>query len=260
VVKRNDRPRNTSRSKARSADLAGRPDLAQASDLATMVATALSALPIYGLVVTTRPDGTVTVDGVVRTERDRRRVDSAARVPGVRRVVNALTMDPLAGSMPLTRTVLSPELAAEIELNQLHVAPGTEIDLNERIGTTDTAEATDEAEPYFAPTDPPVRRASRQDQGIEVVGGFSPTSLDAPIELEQLPRALLTGDDEIAREVRLALQEDAATADLPIRVAVRNGVARLRGVVQSLGDVEAAEEVASRVPNVVEVVEELDVG
>jgi hypothetical protein len=221
---------------------------------------ALSPLPIYGLIVTARPDRTIKIDGAVRTERDRRRAAQAARVPGVQSVDNQLVVDPQAGSMPLSRAVLSPELAAELELNQLIVAPGTEIDLNERIGTTDTADATDEAEPYFAPTDPPVRRAPRRDEGIEVVGGFSPTSLDAPIDLEQLPRPLLAGDDEIARQVRLALREDAATADLAIYVSARNGVVRLRGVVPSLSDVEAAEEVASRVPNVVEVVEELEVG
>jgi hypothetical protein len=221
---------------------------------------ALSALPIYGLIVTARPDGSIKLDGVVRTERDRRRAERAARVPGVQAVANQLIVDPQAGSMPVNRAVLSPELAAEIELNQLDIAPGTEIDFNERIGTTDTADATDEAEPYFAPTDPPVRRASRADEGIEVVGGFSPTSLDAPIDLEQLPRSLLTGDDEIAREVRLALREDAATADLEVYVTVRYGVARLRGLVSSLSDAEAAEEVASRVPNVVEVLEELEVG
>jgi len=216
-------------------------------------------VPIYGLLVTVSAERDVRLDGTVRTESNVHRAERAARVPGVRRVVNALTVDPLVASMPIIRTTISPELAAEIELNHLHVASGTEIDFNEWIGTTDTADATDDAEPYFAPTDPPVRRATRQDEGIEVIGGFSPTSLDAPIDLEQLPRALLTGDDEIAREVRLALREDAATADLSVDVAVRDGVVRLRGIVQSLSDIDAAEEVASRVPNITEVIEELAV-
>jgi len=240
-------------------DKSGAAEQTSASELASLAIMALSPLPIYGLIVTVGPDGAVTIDGAVRTERDRRSAERAARVPGAQAVINQLIVDPQVGSLPLNRAVLSPELAAEIELNQLAVAPGTEIDLNERIGTTDTAVATDEAEPYFPPTDPPVRRASRQHEGIEVVGGFSPTSLDAPIDLEQLPRALLTGDDEIAREVRLALREDAATGDLAIRVIVRHGVVRLRGLVAGLGDVEAAEEVASRVPNVIEVIEELEV-
>jgi hypothetical protein len=223
------------------------------------VAVALSALPIHGLVVTARPDQSVRIEGAVRAEADRESAERAAQVPGVRCVDNALIVDPLVGSMPLDRTMLSPELAAEIELNHLHFAEGTEIDLNDNVGTTDTAAATDGAEVYFPPTDPPTRTTSREDEGIEVVGGFSPTSLDAPIDFEQIPRPLLTGDDEIAREVRLALQEDALTADLPIHVVVRDGVVRLRGLVDNLNDAEAAEDVASRVPSVREVIEELDV-
>jgi hypothetical protein len=223
------------------------------------VAVALSGLPIHGLVVTARPDQSVRIEGAVRTESDRESAERAAQVPDVRRVENELVVDPLVGSMPVDRAVLSPEVAAEIELNHFHFATGTEIDLNERLGTTDTATSTDEAEPFFAPTDPPVRILPRSEQGYDVVGGFSQTSLDVPIDFQQLPHPLLGGDDEIAREVRLALQEDALTADLPIHVTVRDGVVRLRGIVDNLSDAEAAEDVASQVPSVREVIEELDV-
>ncbi len=228
-------------------------------DLADRVAVALTAIPIHGLVVTAFPDKSVRLEGTVRTESDVHDAVRYARIPGVQRIENNLVIDPLVGSIPLDGGVLSPELAAEIELNQLHVASGTEIDLNESVGTTDTAIATDEAVPYFPPTDPPTRTVPRQAEGIEVVDGFAPTSLDAPIDLEQLPCPLLTGDDEIAREVRLMLMDDAATADLNIHVTVRQGVVHLRGVVPTVADAETAEEVASRVPNVAEVVEEFDV-
>ena len=53
--------------------------------------------------------------------------------------------------------------------------------------------------------------------------------------------------------------EDSATADLSIFVAVRNGIAHLRGQVPDLDDADNAEEVAARVPGIREVVEELDV-
>jgi osmotically-inducible protein OsmY len=230
---------------------------ADQSDQATLVSVALTAVPIYGLRVTVRRDSVALLEGTVRTENDYRTATRLAYVPGVAKVLNHLSVDPLVGSLPVQPTVLSPELAAQIELNQLHVASGTEVDFNELIGTTDTAEATDEAEPYFPPTDPPIRGAPRNAEGIEVVGGFSGSSLESPIDLEQLPNPLLAGDDEITREVRLALLEDAATADLPIHVSVRRGVVYLRGVVDSLADAEAAEDVASRVPNAVEVHDEL---
>lgn len=224
------------------------------------VRIALTPVQIYGLTLSSDQVGVVKLDGAVRTDQayqDAARL--AAQTPGVRQVLNQLVVDTMAGSMPVQRTVTSPELAAEIELNHFHFATSTEDDLNEMIGTTDTAIATDEAEPYFPPTDPPTRRAPREEGGYTVIGGFSPTSLDAPIGLEQLPRALTAGDDEIARQVRLALKEDAGTADLPIRVAVRRGVVHLRGAVPSLADSDLAEEVAARVPGVVEVDEGLEV-
>lgn len=229
------------------------------ADVADRVRVALSGIQIHGLTVTVNREGIARLEGTVRTELDFENAQRLAIVPGVAQVLNALDVDPLVGSMPIERTVLSPELAAEIELNDMHFATSVEEDFNNLVGTTDPNEAASEAEPYFAPTDPPVRRAPRDAEGIEVVGGFSPTSDTAPIDFEQRPAALLTGDDEIARLVRLALMEDATTTDLPIWVTVHRGVVHLRGTVPSLNDAEAAEDVASRVPNVVEVNEELDV-
>ncbi|MGH2461206.1 MAG: BON domain-containing protein [Chloroflexota bacterium] len=247
---------------------APRPDAAPASgemsdaarDLPRMVQVALAPVQVYGLIVSSDQEGVVALDGAVRTDQARRNAEQlACEVPGVRKVVNRLNLNTLVGSMPVNRAVDSPELAAEIELTNFHVVAGTEDRFNESIGTTDTAIATDEAIPYFAPTDPPTRRAPRREGGYTVVGGFSETALDTPIDLEQLPRALTDGDDEIARRVRLALKEDAGTADLPIHVVVRRGVVRLRGAVPSLTDAELAEEVASRAPGVLDVEEKLDV-
>ena len=229
-------------------------------DMLQRVRVALSTVPIHGLTLSSNEPGVVAIDGAVRTDEAYRRAQQlAAQGPGVRRVINRLIVDPLVGSMPVRRTVTEPELAAEIDLNHQHFATSTEERLNDMVGTVDTAVAADEAEPYFPPTDPVVRRAPREQGGFTVVGGFSPTSLDAPIDLEQLPRPLTSGDDQIAREVRLALKEDAATSDLPIHVAVREGVVTLRGIVPTMADTDLAEEVASRVPGVVEVREELEV-
>ncbi len=229
-------------------------------DVLQRVRAALSTVQIYGLILSSDRDGIVCLDGAVRTEdayHDAVRL--ARQTPGVRQVMNRLTVDPLVGSMPVERTVTSAELAAEVELNNTTFARSTEDRLNEMIGTTDTAISTDEAEPFFPPTDPVIDRAPREVGGYTVVGGFAPTSLDAPIELEHLPRPLQTSDDEIARKVRLALKEDAATADLPIYVAVRDGVVHLRGVVPSLADSDLVEEVTWRVPEVLDVRDEMEV-
>ncbi len=229
-------------------------------DILERVRTTLSTVQIYGLILSSDREGRVSLDGAVRTEEAYLAAERLARqVPGVRQVINRLTVDPLVGSMPIERTVTNPELAAEVELNNTSFARSTEDRLNEMIGTTDTAIAADEAEPFFAPTDPVIDRAPREVGGYTVVGGFAPTSLDAPIDLEQLPRSVMTGDDEIARQVRLALKEDAGTADLPIYVAVRNGIVHLRGVVPSLADSDLVEDIAWQVPGVVDVVDEMEV-
>lgn len=237
------------------------PVLTPLGDLADRAMVALAGLTIHGLTISARAGGIIQLDGAVRTQNDRNRAEQLVKVvPGVTQVVNDLQVDTLVGSMPVESTILSPELAAEVELTHENFVRGTEMDFNDRDnGTTDVEEATGEAVPYFPPTDPVVRRAPRNDEGFEVVGGWSGTAMETPIDLEQLPTELMSGDDEIGRLVRLALVEDASTSDLPIHVFVREGIVHLRGVVASLADADLAEEVASRVPGVVEVREELEI-
>ncbi|HMA37464.1 MAG TPA: BON domain-containing protein [Chloroflexia bacterium] len=66
-------------------------------------------------------------------------------------------------------------------------------------------------------------------------------------------------DDELAEKVTHALRNDAYTTDLDIDVEVEDGIVYLRGRVNSLDDVEQAEEVAGRVDGVVDVEEELEI-
>jgi osmotically-inducible protein OsmY len=110
---------------------------------------------------------------------------------------------------------------------------------------------------YVPPTDPVVKGDERGE--LEVLGGFSPDSMD---EVAVAPSASdnRLGDEAIADAIRRELREDAATTDFEIDVLVRQGVARLRGRVADVDDVENAESVAARVPGVREVVEELEVG
>ncbi|HEV8633489.1 MAG TPA: BON domain-containing protein [Chloroflexota bacterium] len=140
--------------------------------------------------------------------------------------------------------------------------PNTELapDFTDQPLTTDyqaVSEDTDSGDAvYFPPTDPVVRPATGGN--IEVIGGFQATSMDttevAPSALDGQP-----GDEALADAIRRELLEDASTTDLPIEVVVRNRVARLRGRVAGIEDVENAEAVAGRVPGVLEVIEELEV-
>jgi osmotically-inducible protein OsmY len=91
-----------------------------------------------------------------------------------------------------------------------------------------------------------------------VLGGFGTEDEEEPT-VEPSAEDNQPGDEALADAIRQQLREDAATADLSILVAVRRGVAHLRGQVPGPEDAENAEEVAARVPGVREVVEELDV-
>jgi hypothetical protein len=128
-------------------------------------------------------------------------------------------------------------------------------DVQRRLGTSDFEIAAEEAIPYFPPTDPVVE-PSGDNEELEIVGGYGSTSFDRS---EQGGPGVSYGDEEITSMVRRELREDAATTDFDIEVETRSGVVFLRGAVETLDDAENVEAVASRVPGVVDVREELEV-
>lgn len=107
----------------------------------------------------------------------------------------------------------------------------------------------------YTPPDDPVITTDAHGR-TRVLGGFDSSSDDQEVEVSSDGRV---GDEALADAVRRELSEDAATTSLSILVAVRNGVAHLRGRVPDLEDADNAEDVASRVPGIREVVEELEV-
>lgn len=113
-------------------------------------------------------------------------------------------------------------------------------------------EASEGAEPYFAPTDPVLN-----DRGRELVGGFDETSMDEidvePSTLDEEP-----GDEALAEAVRRELHEDALTSHLRLAVEVKHGVVYIRGSADAVEDTDDAAEVASRVPGVQRVVADIE--
>ncbi|MFN8639261.1 MAG: BON domain-containing protein [Dehalococcoidia bacterium] len=103
---------------------------------------------------------------------------------------------------------------------------------------------------YVPPVDPPMDRDA-------VLGGLELTSMDE-ISVERSTDDAF-GDEAILEAVQRELREDAATTGLDLTVSVEDGVVRLEGRVTSLTDAESAQEVAARVPGVVEVEDELEV-
>jgi osmotically-inducible protein OsmY len=132
----------------------------------------------------------------------------------------------------------------------------------------------DDAEPYSPPIDPVVQPGEKSGE-LRVVGGFQLTSMDE-LAVEQdtesggeigEPDLLVDWEDfvdeanwyvnrddaDIKDDILRELREDALTTDLKLQVSVTKGVVFLRGAVPASEDALAAEDVASRVPGVVEV-------
>jgi BON domain len=112
--------------------------------------------------------------------------------------------------------------------------------------TSDSIEATEEAEPYMPPTDPPGLGSSNQGEDIATGFGISPE--DAPYRSDA-PR----GDAWIQEEVQRVLREDSITSKLPVKVRVVDGVVYIHGYVGDAEDAEQVESVASEVPGVTSV-------
>jgi osmotically-inducible protein OsmY len=216
-------------------------------------------------------DGEISLSGLVDTEEARQAAADivAEGAPGLR-LSNDLEVqttlptevsDFYSGEAPGGETPASLEEMAQREMeidpdftDQPLDTSGIDPDVT---GTSvEENEGDEEGDVFFAPTDPVLTTDQRGE--VQVLGGFSPTS-DSDITVERSALDGTYGDEAIADAVRRELLEDAATTDLRVEVEVLNGVVRLRGTVQDAVDAENAEEVASRVPGVDEVVEELRV-
>lgn len=168
--------------------------------------------------------------------------------------VRDFDLDEPGGELPASLAEMRSQSAVEPDFSEQPLVTST-VEMAGEASTT--LDEPDESETvFFAPTDP-VIMTSEQNQ-IEVLGGFAPTAgVDILVESSALDDQ--PGDEALAEAIRRELRRDAATTDLTIAVTVRRGVARLRGTVATLEDAENAEAVASQVPGLREVVEELEV-
>jgi osmotically-inducible protein OsmY len=220
-----------------------------------------------GLQVTVEEsDGALILNGIADTEEARQAAeDIVAQIAPDARVDNQIEVetvlptdiDDFAGDEPSAEMA---ESSADIrsaggELEPDFISPRTMSDPIEVAGP-DSWGPEDEAqtgEVYSPPNDPVVTTDAHG--RTEVLGGFDS---DDNVDVETSSDGAV-GDEALADAVRRELAEDSATTDLVIVVAVRNGVVHLRGQVSDLDDADNAEAVASRVPGIREVVEELDV-
>ncbi|MCC6173919.1 MAG: BON domain-containing protein [Chloroflexi bacterium] len=142
---------------------------------------------------------------------------------------------------------VEPSLMDQQTLEDANLAPGPSSSWEDPVANGD--------EVYVPPTDPVI---SADAQGeAHILGGFSETATQDQTVRRSSDGTI--GDEALADAVRLELQRDAATTDLHVDVDVHNGIITLRGEVDGPEDAESAEAVASRVPYVRYVREELTV-
>jgi osmotically-inducible protein OsmY len=195
-------------------------------------------------------------------------VDTEEAVLAAEEVVRGLTPDcqidnnlEVQDTLPVDVEAFQTEIGAADNLSESRVELDTgdseiEPSFTDQPLITAQDDSEDQDESHFAPTDPVIEPGAREN--IDVVGGFSGTSLD---QADPLPSASdgRIGDEALEEAVRQMLISDASTTDLNIRVSVRNGTVILEGSVAGIEDAENAEAVANSVRGVREVVDRLDV-
>lgn len=243
----------------------------------------LEAAALPGLMVDEADEGRLAINGAVNTEEEHERALAVAREAAGASIEDNIEV---LGTMPATIDEVRGRMDVDTEDRDLsEVETGTFDGATEGLReerlepgdftrdddastaawvTSGPTSAVDddivsEGDVVFSPPVDPVMRRNPDTLEDEVLGGLASSSMD---DLS-VPRSALDGeygDEAIASAVRRELREDAQTAELGgIEVRVSGGVVSLRGVVPLLDDAESAEEVASRVPGVVEVRELLDV-
>jgi osmotically-inducible protein OsmY len=210
---------------------------------------AMEAAGIY-VAVSVR-DGALVLEGEVDNEEMRQ---AALDLAGAVAERAGLTVEDAIEVLEIDLELGSPD-HADVDVTTL-----TPMDANTLtdVGTVDPTLAMEEAIPYFPPTDPVIGEQLVEQDEVEVIGGFQPTSDDGDEDSVSANR--LNDDERISDDVRQELKQDATTTDLGgIFVSTVGGVVHLHGNVPTLEDADNAEAVAARVPGVQEVREELQV-
>jgi osmotically-inducible protein OsmY len=218
-----------------------------------------------GLQVTVESsDGSLILGGIVESEEAREAAaEIAAQVAPNAPIDNQIDVETLLPTG--IDDFAGDEPTAELAESEAEVRDQVEPDFTDQPGLFDPIKASGpdssgpddpaaSGEVYTPPTDPVV--ATNVHGDARVLNGFDSGE---DLEVERSASDQRPGDEALADAVRRELAEDSATTDLNIVVAVRNGVAHLRGRVSDLDDADNAESVAGRVPGIREVVEELEV-
>jgi|SRR5579859_3148272 len=222
-------------------------------------------------ILVAQQEGVLLLSGRARSQEDRQLAEQiVSRMAPDHRIENNLDVErflPMGseGNTALIQDKVSddeiPESMTSFEQEGVELEPGLTsqpLETNEiNVVDPDVRDDDDpeEPEPAYFPSTDPVITADAQGT-VDVLGGFAASSMD-DMRVKHSAEDDRPGDEALADAIRRELREDALTTDLSIDVEVLEGVAHLRGRVPDLTDVENAEEVANRIPEVREVIDDL---
>lgn len=220
------------------------------------------------IVAATTPDA-IMLSGIVPSRRDRDVAETiATQLAGGKQIQNLLEIEnTLPAGVDAEPSATRDASGHSDRTSQDEVVDNLNPDFTGQALETDPTyasgdfidEAVDPAEPdttYYFPVDPPV--TANAAGNLEVLNGFAPDALD-DTGPDLSAEDDIPGDEALIDAIQRELHQDSTTTALRITVQVEEGVAYLRGGVPHLDDARNAEAVASRIPGVHEVVEELDI-
>lgn len=129
---------------------------------------------------------------------------------------------------------------------------GEESGFPDVVGTRDVMEAVRDAEPYMAPTDPPILPGGTE--AIHTATGFGTSP-----EEETARQGPFKNDADLQDEALLMLRQDSLTSHYTLIPHVVDGVITIRGTVSDLDDAEHAASIVGEIDGVVDVVDEMQI-
>jgi hypothetical protein len=156
----------------------------------------------------------------------------------------------------------------EISLDELEelLGPGRDLAMEDIVDTQhgdghtyNPHLAQDQGLVYTPPDDPPVL-PSGDGQGARVAAGFSQSMEESNPDVVDLPARVDNNDLDLEEDIYVALQNNSETSHLAdLHVRVRNGIAYIRGLVESEDDIARVADVVAYLDGVRDVITELEV-
>jgi osmotically-inducible protein OsmY len=237
------------------------------ADLKARVEKALAAdarLKDSDIDVASVNDAVVLLKGEAKTIGDHlRAVETAARVPGVRRVASEIQSPDKLGDAEIYRERDDKGVTAEAKegVSDAYITSATKLKLmaDAKVPGLDVNVDTRGSEVTLFGMVPTAESKAKAEEIARGVAGVKSVKNELQVVPEKRHDAVQAADGEIEKRVENAIENNDSLHDADIKVQVSNGVARLTGTVDRPEQRMTAAVVAREAPGVKAVTEELQI-